>query len=317
MRYREISMKQDPRYMDLMQEVKERLYTINDVLSEKTAFRGVLAHEFCFLQLRMICECISYACVIAHAYIKELQTPTFQKEWSANALMKELDRLHDDFYPKPRTMTVTENSVQLDEIDVSHLTKANLRKLNGICGEKLHRGSPEKYAFNPTPECLAADRQMIIDFGNAVFRLMESHMIVHRDNARYILCRFRERNLPVEVWYAAADDDVGSHPEFRSACPQLHPHRLPSSRVGMGRLGEIGRKTTSYLRGQDQEGFPGLDRSGVAMVFAHPGPGEWRKAFRQTTGHPDVKGGRLWPRAIWGWTLWRRLFANRSGRGGG
>lgn len=96
----------------------------------------------------------------------------------------------------------------MDEIDAPYLTKDTLKKLNGLCGDKLHRGSPEKYAFNPTPEHLAADRQTIIDFGNKVFRLMESHLMTHRDDARYILCRFRERGVPVEVWFAAAGDAV-------------------------------------------------------------------------------------------------------------
>lgn len=105
-------------------------------------------------------------------------------------------------------MTVTDGRVQLDEIDAPYLTKDTLKKLNGLCGDKLHRGSPEKYAFNPTPEHLAADRQTIIDFGNKVFRLMESHLMTHRDDARYILCRFRERGVPVEVWFAAAGDAV-------------------------------------------------------------------------------------------------------------
>ncbi|SDX63339.1 hypothetical protein SAMN04515617_105158 [Collimonas sp. OK242] len=203
-------MNQDPRYPDLMQEIKERLYAIEDVLSGRTALQGPLAHEFCFLQLRVICECTSFACVIAHAYIKELQAPKFQKEWSADTLMKALDGLHQDFYPKPRTMTVTDDRVQLDEIDAPYLTKADLKKLNGICGDKLHRGSPEKYAFNPTPERLAEDRQTIIEFGNKVFRLMESHLMTHRHDARYILCRFQERGVPVEVWFAAAGDNVAA-----------------------------------------------------------------------------------------------------------
>ena len=194
---------QDPRYKDLMQEIKERLYAIEDILGGRAGLQGPLAHEFCFLQLRLICECISYACVIAHAYIQELKTPKFQKEWSADSLMKALDSLHKDFYPKPRKMTVTDK-VQLDEIDAPYLTKTELKKLNGICGDKLHRGSPEKYTYNPAPERLAADRQTVIDYGNKVFRLMESHLMTHRGDARYILCRFRERGVPVEVWFAAS-----------------------------------------------------------------------------------------------------------------
>jgi len=200
-------MKQDPRYTDLMNEVKERLYVIEDVLSGRTALNGPLAHEFCFLQLRIICECISYACVIAHAYIEELQAPKFQKVWSADKLMRSLDELHHEFYPKPRSITITNNNIQLDEINTPHLTKDDLKRLNGICGDKLHRGSPEKYVYNPTPVRLEADRQTIIDFGNKIFRLMESHLMVNRDNPRYILCRFRERGIPVEVAFASADNE--------------------------------------------------------------------------------------------------------------
>lgn len=200
-------MNQDPRYTDLMQEIKERLYAIEDVLSMRTELRGPLAHEFCFLQLRMICECISFACVIAHAYIKELQTPKFQKQWSADGLMKALEKLHPDFYPKPRTMTVTGGNIQLDATEAPFLTKRDLKTLVGLCGDNLHRGSPEKYVFNQTPEYLTADHQAIIDFTNRVFRLMESHLMSHRDGARYILCRFRERGVPVEVWFAAAGND--------------------------------------------------------------------------------------------------------------
>jgi hypothetical protein len=203
-------MKQDPRYPDLMQEIKERLYTIEDVLSGRTALPGPLAHEFCFLQLRIICECISYACVIAHAYLKELQTPKFQKAWSADVLMKQLGGLHQDFYPKPKTMTITKGRVQLDDIDAPYLTKANLHKLNGICGDKLHRGSPEKYAFNLTKERLADDRQTIINYANEIFRLVESHLMTHRDDARYILCQFRERGALVHVVFAAVGDEVAA-----------------------------------------------------------------------------------------------------------
>ncbi|MGH8227079.1 MAG: SymE family type I addiction module toxin [Steroidobacteraceae bacterium] len=120
-----------------------------------------------------------------------------------------LDRLHKDFYPKPVKMTVTDK-VQLDKIDVPYLTKADLKKLTGICGDKLHRGSPEKYRYNPTPDRLTADRQTIIDYGNKAFRLMESYVMAHRDNARHILCRFRERDVPVEVWFAAAANNVAA-----------------------------------------------------------------------------------------------------------
>jgi hypothetical protein len=63
---------------------------------------------------------------------------------------------------------------------------------------------------NPTRERLAADRQTIINYANEVFRLVESHLMTHRNEARYILCRFRERGMPVEVWFAAAGNEAAA-----------------------------------------------------------------------------------------------------------
>ena len=71
-------------------------------------------------------------------------------------------------------------------------------------------GLPEKYAFNLTNERLAADRQTIVNYANEIFRLVESHLMTHRDEARYILCQFRERGELVNVVSAAAGDQVAA-----------------------------------------------------------------------------------------------------------
>ena len=201
-------MNQGPKYPDLMQEIKERLYVIEDVLSGRTGLQRPLAHEFCFLQLRLICECISFACVIAHEYIEELQAPKIQKMWSADTLMKVLDGLHPGFYPKPHKVTNKNGGLHLDEINVPYLTKDDLKQLNGICGDNLHRGSPEKYTYNQTPERIAEYRKTIIEFSNKVFRLMESHLMRKRDEPRYIICSFQERGAPVEVFFAGPSGDI-------------------------------------------------------------------------------------------------------------
>jgi hypothetical protein len=47
------------RYRLLVLETSERVNSIRLVLEAKTSLHGVLAREFCFLQLRMICECVA------------------------------------------------------------------------------------------------------------------------------------------------------------------------------------------------------------------------------------------------------------------
>ena len=47
---------------------------------------------------------------------------------------------------------------------------------------------------------------------NKIFRLVGSHlMIKEQDDARYILCQFRERGVPVQVLFAAAGNEVDGH----------------------------------------------------------------------------------------------------------
>src|SRR5581483_11189400 len=52
---RSYSRKQDRRDAYLMQDIKQRLYWIDDVLGGRTGLHAPLAHEFCYLQPPMIC----------------------------------------------------------------------------------------------------------------------------------------------------------------------------------------------------------------------------------------------------------------------
>src|SRR5262249_15778508 len=60
-------------YVALMTEVKIRIQAIDLAAGPVQAMRsfpGALIQEFCFLQLRMTCELISLACLVAHGDIK-------------------------------------------------------------------------------------------------------------------------------------------------------------------------------------------------------------------------------------------------------
>jgi hypothetical protein len=60
-------------YVSLMEEAKVRFYVIDMAISGRTGLpeRGV--REFCYLQLRMLCEVIALACLTANGNIKETQ----------------------------------------------------------------------------------------------------------------------------------------------------------------------------------------------------------------------------------------------------
>lgn len=140
-------------YCALMEEILAR-----DELLVNAIERGIplgpsaglnpdLAHglrvEVAYLQLRMICELIALACLVAHGDMQGARTSRLLKTYEADAIMRALERLHPDFYPRP-----TRQARQKDErgiwwnapVTSGYLTKDELMQLYRHCGQHLHRG---------------------------------------------------------------------------------------------------------------------------------------------------------------------------------
>jgi hypothetical protein len=114
-------------YSRLMQEAKARLWAMDTALEGKTGLPNATICEFCFLQLRMLCELIALGCLTAHGDVqigKDLK-----KAYQADKIIRDLERLHPEFYPKAAS--------QQNE----GFTKEELTKLYWRCGDVLHRGT--------------------------------------------------------------------------------------------------------------------------------------------------------------------------------
>jgi hypothetical protein len=88
-------------------------------------------NEFCFLQLRVICELIAVACLVAHrdiAFDRKIR-----KEYLAQKIMDQLERLLSDFFPTPLSFTFVTSKVgvAIDSPKETTLTKAELISLYG------------------------------------------------------------------------------------------------------------------------------------------------------------------------------------------
>jgi hypothetical protein len=88
-------------YANLMEEAKLRFACIDAAMSGTTRLPSAIAREFCFLQLRMLCEVTALGCLIAHGDIKQINK--LRKEWSAATIMEKLEELHPSFYPPARS----------------------------------------------------------------------------------------------------------------------------------------------------------------------------------------------------------------------
>lgn len=69
-----------------MEEAKARIDAITRTTEGKTGLDDIFADEFCTLQLRMLCEVIALACLVAHGDIPDTHTRRFRDAYSPGCI---------------------------------------------------------------------------------------------------------------------------------------------------------------------------------------------------------------------------------------
>jgi hypothetical protein len=113
--------------------------------------------------------------------------------------MKELDRLHPDFYPFPVTTTPKGEVVEAFlHKEGNFLKKADLIALYGKCGDHLHRGSLKKLLSAKTP--VRTNFPDLLAFGQKIWNLL-GHHVISRLSGSPLICVLKnlDNNNRVEV----------------------------------------------------------------------------------------------------------------------
>lgn len=166
-------------YCSLMEEIKHRNHVINIVASGKLAdaIPPRAAEELCYLQLRMICELIALGSLVAHGDIKATRTRKLSKRYEADWILKTMDRLHPNFYPRPsRQIHDTSGKVKsIEPIASGFLTRPELSKLYHECGGALHRGTLESVLSGKAKK--RPDFKRILSWMERIVTLLNHHQI--------------------------------------------------------------------------------------------------------------------------------------------
>jgi hypothetical protein len=172
-------------YASIMEEVKIRVAAIEAALAGSLPIHGAITREFCFLQLRMLCELIALGCLAAHGDI--VATTNLRKQWSADKIIRGLTDLHPDFYPIP----LNEDPVrkQFTVINSGYLTKADLLALNGRCGDTLHRGTLKKLLSSGKPPQLSLSE--VVTAVNKLLALLSIHTTLLVDGNTILVCMMK------------------------------------------------------------------------------------------------------------------------------
>jgi hypothetical protein len=178
-------------YAALMTEVDLRITAINVGTMNQIPLNSYLVQEFCYLQLRMICEIVALGCRLAHGDVVKLDSKRLQSEWSAEKIFDRLGKLHPDFFPYTIKITPTAGGggVTISPLQPQPLSKSEFLSLYGRCGDWLHRGSFKKMFVVRKP--ISVSYSEITKAAQSLVNLLSNHSIFLFDGTTSIHCSMR------------------------------------------------------------------------------------------------------------------------------
>jgi hypothetical protein len=183
-------------YCDLLTEIKFRVDEINNALAGSYPMRVETLEEFCYLQLRMICEIIAIGCLVVHEDISSKRADLF-KSYKADWIISQMEKLHPKFFPSPleREDDLTRGVPEWIAKKNGFLTAENIKNIWQQCGSMLHRGSAKsanKIQRKP-------DFVKIMKWRDGIIGLMNRHTILSHDENSIVYAIMKNENGGVSV----------------------------------------------------------------------------------------------------------------------
>lgn len=191
-------------YAEIMGEIKLRLRAVETCAKGIVPLDLPVVKEFCFLQIRMICELTALACLVAHGDL--VKTKKLKDEHAADKIIHALGKLHDDFFPRAVRWTQGPNGKIIHELK-GMMTKEEMRTMYHQCGDFLHRGNVEKFLNEPVPRQIPI--QEIYDKAQRIADLLAMHTVSMIGYTQHFICILNNEEGKVIVAGANATGKPG------------------------------------------------------------------------------------------------------------
>lgn len=199
--------KRNTLYANLMGEVKVRIDCIGTTCQGRGSYPSVVVREFCYLQLRMLCELIALSCLVAHGDIESLKSHKTGKAYSADDMLSRLEKLRPHFYPIPARQIPRPGPpphMEMAAINPSPLPKQELLSLYGKTHRYVHRGSLKTLLSADAPIDQSINIPEIIGWAQKINDLLSSHIIAVSEE-HLIICMLRNASDNNKVQVATAE----------------------------------------------------------------------------------------------------------------
>lgn len=146
--------------------------------------------ELCYLQLRMLCETIALANLVIHEDISEIaMSRKLATEWHAEKIIDALGKLHPHFFPQ--AIEYRDKHIQ-GGVKPNAITKDEVVRLYGVCGEALHRGTAKKISNYKTTKTRKFDAPEITNWVQKIEDLLGTHVVVSFAGTMIVMCMLRD-----------------------------------------------------------------------------------------------------------------------------
>jgi hypothetical protein len=164
------------RYFVQLYGIKNRLIIIDKfiTLTMTTGTVG-LDVEFVCLQFRKLIEQIAMLSLIAHVEEYAKIQSQFASQWNAKKILKEIEKLNENFYPIPAKIDEDERGKFINPIlNTDYLSKDDFLELYQVCSSVIHAENP--YVDKPKlPRPIEATFKKWYD---KVYNLISCHVLV-------------------------------------------------------------------------------------------------------------------------------------------
>ena len=173
-------------YCDLMEEVKSRVESINQLMEMPGTTIRTRVESIC-LQLRMLLELIAFSSLVSNKDVWHRSQRELQSSQDISKKLRELRRVHANFYPSPVDLEGSAAGGEPAERTDGFLSEDKLIEVYGRLGNILHAENPlgketdYRFFIDTVPEWLSE-----------VQNLLECHKVYlyHRPEEFYLIKMF-------------------------------------------------------------------------------------------------------------------------------
>lgn len=196
-------------YTGLMVEARARALSINTLTRDQRGIPSPLVHEYCVLQIRMICEIVALSCLVAHGDLVGRASSSISKAYAPGKIFSSLTELHDDFFPVPVKPIKTVTGWHMADYSGGPFAdKQEIIDIWNKCGELLHRGTLKNLLKQRNP--VQSNFADVNNWGQKLLNLLSNHRIL-RNNRHQVFVTFLQVNdMNGDVVVAIAEAPVAT-----------------------------------------------------------------------------------------------------------